>query len=45
MENIREGFYKKCNAMLSIKRKDHNFNLSIEKYDKCVEDLLKFKGK
>jgi len=37
--------YEKCNAILSTKREDNSFYLSTEKYNKCVEDVLKFKGK
>lgn len=45
MEDIREVFYEKFNAILSKKREDYNFYLSTEKYNKCVENVLKFKGK
>lgn len=32
-------------SILSKKREDSNFYLSTEKYNKCVENVLKFKGK
>jgi len=44
MENIQNVFYEKFNAILGAKREDNNFYLSTKMYDKCVEDVLKFKG-